>query len=166
MDDKMVYFQTYTDVLHLLGQTRAQLQTLSEENHALSLEKLELKVRVDQEVERRNQVERIVNSPGSATDQLVMWSEKVKILQQITDLQSTLIDKEFILKKNDIITDLRATFDADTSQQSNVTPLPEYSLVSSDSLDNILTLYHFHIKLAHVYIKMAICTIAHQTEHL
>ena len=68
------------------------------------------------EVASRNDMEKdvncLINSPGAVKDQMQMWSEKGCILEQITDLQSSLIDKDYILKQNDVITDLRARFES------------------------------------------------------
>ena len=38
----------------------------------------------------------------------------MRILEQITDLQSSLIDKNFILKQGDVIKDLHSALDAET----------------------------------------------------
>ena len=114
MDDHFISFQVHDEEIK---QLLCQIQQLTAENSVLKTEILEAQSQVEIEVCRRNEVQenvnKVLNSPGAATDQLLMWSEKVRILEQITDLQSSLIDKNFILKQSDVIKDLHSALDAE-----------------------------------------------------
>ena len=88
-----------------------KIDHLEDEKRTLKLRILELEAEVELQKGKHEELEqhvcKIINSPGSASDQMKIWSEKVEILQQITDLQSSLIDKEFIIKQHDELQDLR-----------------------------------------------------------
>lgn len=115
IDDHFISSQAHNEEIK---QLLYQIQQLTAENSVLKTEILETKAQVEIEVCRRNEVQenvnKVLNSPGAATNQLLMWSEKVRILEQITDLQSSLIDKNFILKQGDVIKDLHSALDAET----------------------------------------------------
>ena len=109
------------------------LEKLVEENRQLKVKCLELKAQVELEKGRRHEIEqnvsKVLNSPGSVSDQLKMWSEQVSVLQQITDLQSSLINKDFILKQDVVIKDLRGALEFASPEASVVdVASPEHSV--------------------------------------
>ena len=101
-----------------------EIHNVKNENSKLRHHILELKATCELEVSKRLDVEtnvkKILNSPGAATDQLMIYAEKVKILEKITDLQSSLIDKNFIVSQNEVIKDLRSRFDDDESDAGSI----------------------------------------------
>ena len=99
-----------------------------------------LNAELDQERERRKEHEdklgRLLNSPGAVTNQMDMWANKVEILQQITDLQGSLIDKDFIIKQNEVIKNLQFEMDAEPESVSETTPSLESSVINSSEVSS------------------------------
>ena len=114
------------DVLYKIQQelqyTQTEVSSLVDENRLLKLRALELKAQVELEQGRRHEIEvnvsKVLNSPGSAKDQMEMWAKQVSVLKEITNLQSSLIDKEFIIKQNDVIKDLRGVLELASPEPS------------------------------------------------
>ena len=131
----------YKAILSDLDSAQTEVIRLDEENKSLKQKILELNAHVQQECERRKDVEanvtKLLNSPSAVTQQMEMWSKKVEILQQITDLQSSLIDKDFILKQAGVIKDLRASIHAESDHhESDITAESQYSVVADETLND------------------------------
>ena len=140
------YFDCNVDNPQLeLASAHAEIAKLTNEIRVLKLSALELKEQVVMEQGRRQEIEqnvhKVINSPGAVSDQLQMWSDKVSVLKQITDLQSTLIDKEFIIRQNDVVKDLRVALDLATPKSAT----PEESEVDAfEHSSSIITVDEAH----------------------
>ena len=131
----MVSLEHFTSVNMELHDTKAELKKLFEENRSLKLRSLELKAQVELETGRRSDIEekvnKLMNSPGAVSDQLRMWSDQVNVLEQITDLQSSLIDKDFIIKQSEVIRDLKGVLDLASPERSEAVDTESASSIFS-----------------------------------
>ena len=147
ISDNVVSLDTYS-------QLEEEVAMLSQENRSLKVRVLELQAEVATETEKRLEVEttaqRMLNSPGATTEQLQMWSDKVVVLREITDLQSSLIDKEHIIRQDEVISDLREAFQHEDFLS------PNYSLVSEGSIVPQNTSENFTVLDEIVYLVMVI----------
>ena len=134
--DNIVSHEAFYTIQQDLHRAKAEVRRLVEENRVLTLKSLELKAQVELEQGRRHEIEqnvsKVINSPGSMSDQLKMWSEQVKVLKQITNLQSSLIDKDFIIKQNDVIKDLRGALELAAPEHSDADENIEVSISESE----------------------------------
>ena len=140
--------------LDVYNQLEEEVTMLSQENRSLKVRILELQAEVTNETEKRLEVEttaqRMINSQGATADQLQMWSDKVGVLREITDLQSSLIDKEHIIRQDEVISDLREAFQHEDFLS------PNYSLVSEGSIVPQNTSENFTVLDEIVYLVMVI----------
>ena len=118
----VVPITTYNSILLDLNTTQNELEKVSEEYRELKSKLIELQASLDHEILIHMEVEEnarhLIQSPSgkielankqSLVDQIEMLSDKAKALEQINELQSGVLDKQFIINQRDEITNLRET---------------------------------------------------------